>query len=306
MQENTSLQELSKSFIELKQRKNCLVLAHNYVDLAIQNVADYVGDSLQMAQFTATKEADLILVCSIRIMGESVSLLNPDQKVIMAHPDADCTLANMQSPESLDALLAAHPDAEVVCYVNSPMSLRAKSTITCTSANCLKVVESLPKDKEIIFIPDSNIGRYTQWKTGRELILTDSYCYVHQQINLEEAKQVKAEHPDYTLLVHPECRLEVCQLADIVCSTSQMIAYTRDHDKIILGTETGLYDQLRQRFPHKELIPLSAVMVCRDMKKLTLADAYQALAEESYPVKIDTDVREKALKSLNRMLALDA
>jgi quinolinate synthase len=305
MQENVSLQEQSKKFVELKQRRNCLVLAHNYVDLAIQKVADYVGDSLQMAQFAASKEADLILVCSIRIMGESVSLLNPDKKVIMAHPDADCELANMQSLDSLDDLLAAHPDAEVVCYVNSPMPLRARSTITCTSANCLKVIESLPKDKEIIFIPDSNIGRYAQWKTGRELILTDSYCYVHQQISLEEAKQVKAEHPDYTLLVHPECRLEVCQFADIVCSTSQMIAYTQNHDKLILGTETGLYDQLRQRFPQKEIIPLSAVMVCRDMKKLTLVDAYQALTVESYPVEINSKVREKALKSLNRMLALD-
>ncbi len=304
--QKTTSTELTRRFLKLKQMKNCLVLAHNYVDMEIQNLADYVGDSLQMAQFAAKSDKELILVCSIKIMGESVSLLNPGKTVLMAHPDADCTLANMLSTESLSAMKALHPDAEVVCYVNSAIELRAGSTITCTSANCIRVVNSLPVDKEVIFIPDCNIGKYVEWKTGRRLLMFDSYCIAHHLVSLEEAIQVKADNPGYTLLVHPECRPEVSQYADIVCSTSQMIDYTANHDKLIIGTETGLYDQLRQRFPEKHLIPLSPKMVCKQMKKITLSGACQALEDEAYPVEISSDIRTAALHSLNRMLHLDA
>ncbi len=287
--------------IELKQKKDCFVMAHNYVDYSIQEVADYVGDSLQMAKVAATRNEKMLLVCSIRIMGETAKLLNPEKKVLMAHPTADCRLANMQNPFSLRKLRDEHPDAEVVCYVNSPATLKAESTITCTSANCVELVSRIPEDKEIIFIPDRNIGRWVEYKTGRKLIMFDSYCYVHHQIELEEAQAMKEKYPDYTLLVHPECGLDVCKFADVVCSTSQMIDYVQHNDRCIIGTEIGLYEQLRHRFPEKSLVPLSPRMQCEDMKLNHLDLAIDALENEKNEVVLDEAIAEPMARSLQRM-----
>jgi len=296
--------ELQQELIRLKKEKNCFVMAHNYIEMPVQEVSDYVGDSLQMAQVAAQTNYDMILMCSIRIMGEAAKILNPEKKVIMAHKDADCKLANMKDPSALSALKEKHPDAEIVCYVNSPAILKAESTITCTSANCIRIVESIPEDKEIIFIPDCNIGRWVEYKTGRKLIMFDSYCYVHHRVSLEEARQIKKDYPDYTLLVHPECNLEVCKFADIVCSTSQMIDYVKHHDKVIIGTETGLFEQLKAKFPEKKLMYLSSEMLCEDMKKNTLFEAVQSLITEDNEVLLDQQICEKTKKSLNRMFEL--
>ena len=289
---------------EMKRQKNCFVMAHNYVDYDVQEVADYVGDSLQMAQVAARQDHAMLLVCSIRIMGETAKLLNPNKKVLMAHATADCQLANMQTSHSLRELRQAHPDAEVVCYVNSPATLKAESTISCTSANCIDVVNSIPKDKEIIFVPDCNIGKWVEHNTGRKMIMFSSYCYVHHQIDLEEARAVKRQYPDHALLVHPECNLDVCTFADVVCSTSQMIDYVKHHDKAIIGTETGLYNQLRHRWPNKRLVPLSTRMVCEDMKLNTLALACDALEHERHEVTLDECTTQAMGRSLERMLEL--
>ena len=295
-------EELYEIAEKLKKEKNCFVLAHNYQYVEIQKIADYVGDSLQMAKVATKTDAKIILLCGIKIMAETVKILNPDKKVLISHYDADCPLANMKSPDDLQALRKKYPDAEVVCYVNSPAALKAESTITCTSANAVKVVSSIPKEKQVIFVPDKNIGAWVAYKNNRELIMFDSYCYVHEQITLEEAMMMKEEYPDYSLIVHPECRLEVCKVADLVCSTSQMIDFVKENDRVIIGTEIGLYYQLKYRYPEKHLVPLSPKMICDDMKKTDLRGAVRALEEEKYEITVPAIIKQKAKKSVDRML----
>ncbi|MCF7911487.1 MAG: quinolinate synthase NadA [Candidatus Cloacimonetes bacterium] len=299
--DQTEIAGLKEKILSLKRKKNYFIIAHNYVDTEVQEIADYVGDSLQMALKAAESAAEKVLVASIKIMGESAKLLNPDKKVFMAHPYADCRLANLNNVEELKELKRKYPQAEVVCYVNSAIELRAESTVTCTSANCVKIVQAIPEEKQIIFIPDSNIGKWVEYQTGRKLVMLNSNCYVHHQISLDEAKQVKVQYPDFSLLVHPECGLEVCKLADEVLSTSQMIDYASKHDRVILGTETGLYDQLLKRYPQKSLVPLSSRMICEDMKLINLKLVAQALAEEQYEVNLEGKMAEKSLNSLKRM-----
>ncbi len=301
---NLKTEELFEIAAKLKQEKNCFVMAHNYQFMEVQQIADYVGDSLQMAKVAAETDAEMILLCGIKIMAETAKILNPGKKVIMGHPDADCQLALMKSPDDLRKLREKHPDAEVVCYVNSPAALKAESTITCTSANAVKVVESLPKQKKVIFVPDKNIGAWVEYKTGRKLIMFDSYCYVHHDIDLEEVQKIRKMYPDYELLVHPECNLEVCRNADLVCSTSQMIDYTKQNDKLIIGTEIGLYDQLKFHFPYKKLVPLHSRMTCSDMKKTTLQGAVKSLYDEANEVLVPQDIMVKSRRSLERMLEI--
>ncbi|MBC8414847.1 MAG: quinolinate synthase NadA [Candidatus Cloacimonetes bacterium] len=295
-------EELYEIAEKLKKEKNCFVLAHNYQFMEVQKIADYVGDSLQMAKVATKTEAKIILLCGIKIMAETVKILNPDKKVLMSHYDADCPLANMKSPDDLRALRKKYPDAEVVCYVNSPAALKAESTITCTSANAVKVVSSIPKEKQVIFVPDKNIGAWVAYKNNRELIMFDSYCYVHEQITLEEAMMIKEEYPDYSLIVHPECTLDVCKEADLVCSTSQMIDFVKENDRVIIGTEIGLYYQLKYHYPEKHLVPLSPKMICDDMKKTDLRGVVRALEEEKYEITVPANIKQKAKKSLDRML----
>ncbi|HPR18061.1 MAG TPA: quinolinate synthase NadA [Candidatus Cloacimonadota bacterium] len=299
--QNLNQAELFQIASDLKREKNCFILAHNYQFMEVQKIADYVGDSLQMARKAAEADAELILVCGIKIMAETTKILNPNKKVIMGHPAADCQLALLKTPQELRSLKAAHPDAEVVCYVNSPATLKAESTITCTSANAVEVVNALPKNKEIIFVPDRNIGAWVEYKTGRKLIMFDSYCYVHNDITLAEVLQLRQMYPDYELLVHPECNPDVCRNADVVCSTSQMIAYAKEHDKLIIGTEIGLFDQLKYHFPYKKMVPLHSRMTCADMKKTTLLGAVQSLYFEQNEVLVPFEVMEKSRRSLERM-----
>jgi len=299
-----SNEELYRIAAKLKKDKNCFVIAHNYQDLEVQKIADYVGDSLQMARVAAETDADMILLCGIKIMAETAKILNPEKKVLMSHFDADCPLANMKTTEDLQILKKRYPEAEVVCYVNSAASLKAESTITCTSANANQIISLLPEDKKIIFIPDKNIGQWAEYRNNRRLIMLDSYCYVHDQILIDDVLNKRKKYPGYSLLVHPECRLEVCMYADKVCSTSQMIDFIKENDEVIIGTETGLYEQMKFRFPQKKLIPLSRKMICDDMKKTDLTGAVQALAEEKYEITVPAETMRKAKKSLDRMFEM--
>jgi len=299
-----SNEELYRIAAKLKKDKNCFVIAHNYQDLEVQKIADYVGDSLQMARVAAETDADMILLCGIKIMAETAKILNPEKKVLMSHFDADCPLANMKTTEDLQILKKRYPEAEVVCYVNSAAALKAESTITCTSANANQIISLLPEDKKIIFIPDKNIGQWAEYRNNRRLIMLDSYCYVHDQILIDDVLNKRKKYPGYSLLVHPECRLEVCMYADKVCSTSQMIDFIKENDEVIIGTETGLYEQMKFRFPQKKLVPLSRKMICDDMKKTDLTGAVQALAEEKYEITVPAETMRKAKKSLDRMFEM--
>ena len=299
-----SNEELYRIAAKPKKDKNCFVIAHNYQDLEVQKIADYVGDSLQMARVAAETDADMILLCGIKIMAETAKILNPEKKVLMSHFDADCPLANMKTTEDLQILKKRYPEAEVVCYVNSAAALKAESTITCTSANANQIISLLPEDKKIIFIPDKNIGQWAEYRNNRRLIMLDSYCYVHDQILIDDVLNKRKKYPGYSLLVHPECRLEVCMYADKVCSTSQMIDFIKENDEVIIGTETGLYEQMKFRFPQKKLVPLSRKMICDDMKKTDLTGAVQALAEEKYEITVPAETMRKAKKSLDRMFEM--
>ncbi|MBN2461061.1 MAG: quinolinate synthase NadA [Candidatus Cloacimonetes bacterium] len=304
----TATETLDARLIEkarnLKKQKNCLVLAHNYQTLAVQSIADYVGDSLEMALKATETRHDIILLCGIRIMAETAKLLNPEKKVLLSHAGAGCPLSEMKKLTDLKILQNRHPEAEVVCYVNATIDLRAASTVTCTSGNICRIIAALDKEREIICIPDRNLGNWAAYKTGRDLIMWDGYCSVHDQISAAEVKKVREKFPGHLLAVHPECSLEVCQLADYVCSTSQMIEYAKEHQKVIIGTEIGLYRQLACHYPEKELIPLSTRMSCADMSKTDLEAAVDTLAGELNEVNIPPLQQEKALRSLERMFLL--
>ena len=289
---------------KLKKEKNCFVIAHNYQFTNVQEIADYVGDSLQMAKAAAKTDAEILLVCGIKIMAETAKMLNPRKKVLLSHNKARCPLAEMKKVEELRELKRKHPNAEIVCYVNSTTDLKAESTILCTSGNISKIISSLPKNKEIIVIPDSNIGLWAAHQTRRNIILWDGYCSVHNQITLAEAQSIKQKYPDFKLLVHPECNLEICKFADEVLSTSQMIEYTKNHDKIIIGTEIGLYYQLKKKYPKKKIVPLSERMICDGMKITTLKEAVQTLAEERNEITLPAALMEKAKKPLTRMYSV--
>ena len=289
---------------KLKKEKDCLVLVHNYQNLEVQQIADKVGDSLELALTASKTNHKLVLLCGIKIMAESVKLLNPRKKVLLSHPSARCPLAEMKKVNELYELKAAHPEAEVVCYVNSTIDLRAESTVTCTSGNACQVINSLPQNKEIIFIPDKNLGSWAAYKTGRNLIMWEGYCDVHDQISLNDLFKLREKYPEHLLAVHPECRLELCKEADAVCSTSQMIEYAKEHDKVIIGTEIGLYNQLAYHYPKKDLIPLSKKMICADMAKNTLEISLNILEQEDNEIHISRDMKEKANRSLNRMFEL--
>lgn len=299
--ETATTEEMIEHAQKLKKEKNCFVIAHNYEPIEVLKIADFIGDSLQMAKVAAETDADLIMLCGIKIMGETTKVLNPEKKVIMSHPDADCQLANMKTPNALTELKKKHPHAEVVCYVNSPATLKAESTITCTSSNAVNLVAKIPEDKPIIFVPDCNIGAWASYKTGRELIMFDSFCYVHDQITMDDVMEIRAKYPNHFLLVHPECKLEVCKKADFVCSTGQMIDFVKENDNVIIGTEYGLYQQLAWQYPEKDLVPLSPKMVCSDMQKTTLKGAVEALENENYEVTLPAEIMQKTLTSLNRM-----
>ncbi len=296
--------QLQKLAQELKAEKNCYIIAHNYQDVAVQQIADFVGDGLQMAIKAAETDADRIFVCSIKIMAETTKILNQEKTVLMSHATADCRLANMQSPAELQKLKAKHPGAEVICYVNSPATLKAQSSITCTSSNAVDIVGAMPRDIPLIFVPDRNLAAWASYKNDRPLITFDSFCYVHHQITLKQVLALRRMHPNHTLLVHPECRLEVCKEADMVCSTSQMIDFVATHDNVIIGTEIGLYNQLKYRYPEKNLVPMSMAMSCEDMKKTTLRGAVKALYEEAYPITVPDDIGRKTIDSLNRMFSV--
>ena len=289
---------------KMKKEKNCFVVAHNYQATKVQKIADFVGDSLQMAKAAAKTDAEILLVCGIKIMAETAKIINPKKKVLLSHSKARCSLAEMKKVNELRELKQKYPQAEVVCYVNSTTDLKAESTILCTSANASQIISALPAEKKIIFVPDSNIGFWASFQTGRNLILWDGFCYVHDQISLSEAKIIKRKYPDYKLLVHPECKLEVCKFADEVLSTSQMIDFTKRNDKIIVGTEIGLYYQLKKKYPQKKIIPLSRKMVCEGMKVTTLKEAVQTLAEERNEIVLSANFMEQAKQPLERMYSV--
>lgn len=297
--------ELQEQILKLKQEKNAIILAHNYQAVEIQDIADFTGDSLQLSLQAKQAKAELLVFCGVKFMAETAAILNPKTKVLLPEPDAGCPMADMITAEQLKEFKLNHPGAVVICYVNSSVEVKAESDICCTSSNAVQIMQSVPMGQEILFVPDQNLGTWAAAQTNRKVTVWHGYCPVHQWgFTVQDVTNMRISYPDYTLLAHPECTWDVSTKADLVMSTSGMMKYAEEHDKLIIATEQGLVDLLKARHPDKSIVPLSNSAICQNMKKTTLQHVYNALAQTQYEVTVEHAIADKAMACLNRMLAL--
>ncbi len=301
------MNELQKKIISLKKEKNALILSHYYQPLEIQDISDMVGDSFALAKQAQAAKEDTLLLCGVRFMAESAKILNPEKTVYQPAESAGCPMADMITPEDVKKLRAEHPDAAVVCYVNSSAEVKAESDICCTSSSAEKVVASLP-NKKIIFVPDRNLGGFVAERfPDKEVICFDGCCPIHDAIRSENAERMLAQHPGAKLLVHPECPKAVVALADYVGSTAGILSYARksDEDCLIIGTENGVTEILRREMPNKEILSVQDNFLCMDMKKTNLEDIIDCLEGRRDPVTLSKDMMDKARTSLVRMVEVE-
>jgi quinolinate synthase len=294
-------EELISKINRLKKEKNAVMLVHNYQRPEIYQVADFIGDSLELSKEAAKTNADIIVFCGVDFMAESAKILSPEKKVLIPVKDAQCPMAGMVTKEQLLNLKKQHPKAAVVSYVNTSAETKAESDVCCTSSNCIDVVNSLP-EKEVIFVPDENLAKYVQSKSSKKIIPWKGFCYVHSKITASQVREAKSLHPEAKVLVHPECPLDVIGLADYVCSTSQMLYYAREDEaeEFIIITEHGMVERLKLELPEKRFYAI--VATCIQQKKNTLPAVLKSIQDEVYPVEIDSEVMIKARRALDRML----
>ncbi len=304
-QMSDSNQIIKEKIAELKRELRATIVAHNYQRAEVQDIADFVGDSLELARQCTEVDAQTIVFCGVRFMAETAAILNPDRTVLLTENSAGCPLADMISADELRRWRQRYPKASVVCYVNSPAEVKAESDICCTSANGVQVVNSLEND-DILFVPDQNLGHFVATQTKKHVILYPGYCYVHHRIKPEQLKQAKKLHPEAQVLVHPECRPEVIALADAALSTSQMLRYTRasPHNSFIIGTEEGILHGLRKENPDKSFYLVTNSQICTDMKKTTLEKVAQIMELKQNIVTVPEEIRVKAKLAVDRMLAI--
>lgn len=298
--------QLSKEIRELKKERRAVILSHYYQRPEIQEIADFIGDSLGLSRQAAKTEAAVIVFCGVHFMAESAAILSPDKVVLLPEEDAGCPMADMITAIDLKRWKESFPRATVVCYVNTSAEVKAESDIACTSANAVKVVNSLSPEEVILFIPDKNLGDYVARQTGRKINVWEGHCSVHQKLTRQEVLAAKEEHPDALVGVHPECRPEVVGLADKVASTSGLLRFVRESPakKFIIGTEIGILHQCYQQCPGKEFFPASEKMVCPNMKATTLEKVHNSLVRLEPKITVPPGIRERALRSLERMLAI--
>jgi len=301
-----TIQELSEKILNLKKEREAVILAHFYQRPEVQEVADFIGDSLGLSQQAANTDAEVIVFCGVHFMAESASILSPDKIVVLPDENAGCPMADMVDTVQLDRKKREMPEATVVCYVNTSAEVKAECDIACTSANALKVITSLPADKPILFVPDKNLGHYIMSKTGREIILWDGYCYTHDRLTPDDIIKSKEDHPEALVMVHPECRPEVVALADVVSSTAGMLCFARESDarEFIIGTEMGILHSLRKQCPDKKFHIASNKLVCPNMKKTTLDKVYRSLTNLEPKVTVSGEIMERAISCLKRMLEI--
>jgi quinolinate synthase len=297
--------ELVEKILKLKKERNAIILAHNYQLGEVQDIADFVGDSLELSQNAAKTSADVIVFCGVHFMAETASILCPDKVVLLPDMNAGCPMADMVTAERLRAKKKEHPQAVVVCYVNSSAEVKAESDICCTSANGVRIVENLDA-REILFVPDQYLGHYISAKTGRKMILWPGFCPTHVRIKPERIRELKREYPEAKVVVHPECTPEVIALADEVFSTSGMCRYARREDvrEMVVGTEIGIIHRLRKENPAKRFIPVSEQALCPNMKLITLEKVLWSLDEMSPEVKVPERIRRKAKAAVDKMLQI--
>ncbi len=295
----------------LRSKRNAVILAHYYQEPEIQDLADFVGDSLQLSQQAAKTDADVIVFCGVHFMAETAKILSPEKQVVIPDLDAGCSLADRCSGEQFGEWLEQYPGHEVVSYINCSAAVKALSTIICTSSNAVRVVESIPKDKPIVFAPDRHLGSWVMKQTGRKMVLWPGFCIVHEQFTARRVAALMAQHPGAKLIVHPECDATVSQMADFVGSTAALLNFVaKDPGRVfIIGTEIGILHQMHKTRPDAELIPIPAdsgcnCSLCPYMKLNSIEKLYLALRDLRPEIALDEKLRIKALAPVQRMLAL--
>lgn len=294
-------EKLIELVLELKKQRNAVILVHNYQRPEMFRIADYIGDSLGLSVAASKTDADVILFCGVKFMAETAKVLSPDKTVLLPTLDAGCSLADMATAGKLKEVKRQYPDAAVVSYVNTTADVKAISDICCTSANAVEVVNSLPH-KQVIFLPDKNLGRHVQQHTGKEIILWDGYCFVHDKLDAETLMEFKQRYPDAKVIAHPECKDELLKLSDYICGTGGMAKFAKsDGSKnFIVVTECGMTDKLRQDVPEKNF--LSFCNICPYMKSTTLPLVARALIHNVHEISLPDDIIRDARKSIDRML----
>jgi quinolinate synthase len=303
----------SSKINKLKKSKNAIILAHYYQEPAIQEVADMVGDSLQMAQYAAASKADILVVAGVYFMAETAKLLNPSRKVLLPEVMAGCSLADSCPPDAFKAFIEKHPGSPVITYVNCSAEIKAMSDVVCTSSNAVKVINSIQSDKPIIFAPDVNLGKYLIKQTGRDLLLWNGSCMVHENFSIDKILELHRLHPKAKFIAHPESQPHILRIASYIGSTKGMIDFVKQDqcEEFIVATEAGILHQMRKEVPHKTLIPAPAFednacacSECPYMKMNTLEKLYDCLLDEKPKVYIKEEIRQQAARALERMLKL--
>lgn len=305
-------QELSRAIEQLKKEKNAVIMAHYYQRDEVQRIADRIGDSLALAQYAATTDADVIVMCGVHFMGETAKILCPDKTVLIPDADAGCSLADSCDADEFARFVKAHPGHTVISYVNTSAAVKAVTDIVVTSGNARKIVDSLPADEKIIFGPDRNLGGYINSVTGRDMVLWPGACHVHDRFSLEGIAELRRQHPDAKVLVHPECRKPLQLIADKVGSTAALLEYARTSEasEFIVVTESGILYEMQNKCPDKTFIPAPAQDAecqcnqCEYMKLGTLRKIYEALKTGKPEVTVDPEIAQKALRPIRRMLEL--
>ena len=298
----------------LRKEKNAIIMAHYYQTADIQDIADVVGDSLALAQRAANTDADIIVLCGVHFMGETAKILSPEKKVLIPDADAGCSLADSCPADKFEEFVKAHPDHTVISYVNTTAAVKALTDVVVTSTNAKKIVDQFPKDAKLIFGPDKNLGNYINSVTGRNMLLWDGACHVHEQFSLEKLLDLKAENTDAEIVAHPECKSVILKMADYVGSTQGLLNYVTNSDKnkFLVVTESGILHQMTKANPDKTFIPVPpeiegktcACNECVFMRMNTIEKLYLCLRDEKPEILIDEELREKAVKPILRMLEM--
>jgi quinolinate synthase len=303
MKKNISLID---NIVKLKTEKDAIILAHNYQIDEIQDIADFVGDSLQLSMKASKVKNKIIVFCGVHFMAETAKIISPEKKELLPDKYSGCPMADMITDKQLADLKKEYPGAVVVCYVNTSARVKALSDICCTSSNAVKVVNSIPADRQIIFIPDKYLGSYVQSQTGRKMILWNGFCPTHAMIDVKTIIALKKEHAGAVVLVHPECTPDVIEIAEKVASTGGMLSFVKQSTKkeFIIGTEIGLIYRLKKENPDKVFYPASGRAICPNMKLINLEKLLWSLEEEQFKIRLPQDVIDKARTAIDNMLAL--
>lgn len=312
VQKPSTLEDLKLQIARLKKEKDAVILAHYYQKGDIQDIADYIGDSLALARIASTLKEKVIVMCGVHFMGETAKILCPDKLVLVPDLEAGCSLADSCPATEFEAFVKAHPDHEVISYVNTSAAVKALTDVVVTSSNARKVVDSFPKDAKLIFGPDRNLGAYINSVTGRQMLLWDGACHVHEQFSVEKLIELKQQHPGATVLAHPECKKTLLLLADVIGSTAALLehAVQSDNTEFIVATESGIIHEMQKKCPTKTFIPLppmDSTCGCNDcsfMKLNTLEKLRDCLRDERPAIEVDPQIIERARRPIDRMLSL--